>query len=239
MNTISDQINVIRAWASTASENSAMNKDDLRFVLQNVSVELLKVQQSMATTSKSVAVDRFAIASRLQRAQRSYANGDKLKSLDNDAMLDAMTDAMCALLAQPQQPVAPIGVELAGVRGELLSLVDHLAGLHDSGEQFNALEVVTILRLVLSDLEKLLALPQTEKGEGFEQVGWYDPDEPSKVWNMDTHDDDLSEFHSPLYAIRSEVRGPEFCGGMVEGQCLCTIPCSIFKTPQDAGKVKP
>lgn len=37
--------------------------------------------------------------------------------------------------------------------------------------------------------------------EILEQVGWIDPDEPGLVWNMDDHDDDLSEFHQPLYTI--------------------------------------
>lgn len=41
---------------------------------------------------------------------------------------------------------------------------------------------------------------------GLEQVGWYDPDEPGLIWNTDDHDDDLSEFHQPVYAITHSYR---------------------------------
>jgi hypothetical protein len=245
MNTISDQINVIRAWASTASENKAMNKQDLKFVLQNVAVELLKVQQSILTSMQPEKgmrkLDKFAISATIQKAQQSYSNGDKAKALDPDAELDAVTDAIWHLLSQPSQQSGGVVPYFKIVGGKIqqchfdgrsmgVTVFDgknpdgtdviltpvihaHLAAQQPprvdlSGVKKDLKEALSYQRNIdhfercirsalkrVEDLEKLLTLPQTEKGEGW--VSERLPEESGEylVWDS-----------------ASGVRYAEFCG---------------------------
>ncbi len=96
-----------------------------------------------------------------------------------------------ALLAQAQQPVAPIGVELAvvpsvgwtwewvhlgnGKRGRVLSVTNpfddpKVSSLEWEEDASKGGCTIPEPLYALSDLEKLLALPQTEKGEGWVSV---------------------------------------------------------------------
>lgn len=90
-----ETLSTLREWASGAAENKVMNKADLKFTLSNIALELLKI----ITAKPMVSVSKFDIASTLQRVQRGIgSDGDKIKALDPDAVIDSMTDAIFSLI---------------------------------------------------------------------------------------------------------------------------------------------
>lgn len=153
----------------------------------------------------------------------------------NRNKVDAYLGNAMAILDQAQQSVAPIGVELAEVRKWDWHELDMVTG--PGASQF----------VKVSDLEKLVALPQTEKGEGWVSVtAKVKEDVPFECVYFDR----IAKETRPLLSYGLKHRGKWFAfngnnawdkedytelWAVNHPEFVRQLP----SPPQDAGKVKP